>query len=370
MTDRREDSVTTWNTMQEGPAKEEFVRKLASFRRDVAAVTEEFHKVIIGQDDVLRQLLATIFSRGHCLLEGVPGLGKTMMVSTLARIMDLSFKRIQFTPDLMPTDITGTTVIDEEAGRHEFRFVEGPIFANIILADEINRTPPKTQAALLESMQERQVTVGKTTHRLPQPFFVIATQNPIEQEGTYPLPEAQQDRFMFKVVLDYPSHADEDRIVLSTTSDHSPDVKVVMKSDAILQGQQLMEKVAAAPYVVHYATALVRATRSGRAGAADFVKDLVQWGAGPRASQFLIRGAKALAAMDGRLHVSTQDIREVALPVLRHRIATSFQAQSEGIDSTALVKKLIESVAEPKVEAFQKKEKAPAAPSAPKSQGA
>ena len=351
----------TWNAMLEGSAKEEFVRKLAAFRKDVAAVTDEFHKVIIGQDDVLRQQLATIFSRGHCLLEGVPGLGKTMMVSTLARIMDLSFKRIQFTPDLMPTDITGTTVIDEEGGRHQFRFVEGPIFANIILADEINRTPPKTQAALLESMQERQVTVGKTSHALPKPFFVLATQNPIEQEGTYPLPEAQQDRFMYKVVLDYPSHAEEDKIVLQTTSDHSPDVKCVMKSDAILQGQALMEKVAAAPYVVHYATALVRATRSGRQGSAEFVKDLVQWGAGPRASQFLIRGAKALAAMDGRFHISTQDIRDVALPVLRHRIATSFQAQSEGIDAAGLVKRLVESVPEPKVEAFQKKEKPAAA---------
>ena len=350
-----------WNTILEGPLKEEFLQKLDRFRKDIAAVTEEFHKVIVGQDEVLRQLLATIFSRGHCLLEGVPGLGKTMMVSTLARIMDLSFKRIQFTPDLMPTDITGTTVIDENAGRHEFRFVEGPIFANIILADEINRTPPKTQAALLEAMQERQVTVGKTTHSLPQPFFVIATQNPIEQEGTYPLPEAQQDRFMFKVVLDYPSHAEEDRIVLTTTSDRAPQVKCVARSAAILEGQTLLDKVAAAPYVIHYATALVRATRAGRQGAAGFVKDLVQWGAGPRASQFLIRGAKALAAMDGRLFISTQDIRDVALPVLRHRIATSFQAQSEGIDASQLVKRLIEAVPEPKVEPFEKKKPQPVA---------
>ena len=354
-----------WKSMDEVRSKEDIQVNLQHFRENIAALTKEIHKIIVGQDKVIRQLLVTVFSRGHCLLEGVPGLGKTIMVSTLAQIMDLTFKRIQFTPDLMPTDITGTTVIDEAAqGQRGFRFVEGPVFANIILADEINRTPPKTQAALLEAMQERQVTVGNTSHPLPNPFFVIATQNPIEQEGTYPLPEAQQDRFMFKVFLDYPDHAEEDEIVLATTSNRVPDVRRVIQSNMILEGQALLDRIVASPYVIRYATTLVRSTRPGQSEAPKFVKDLIEWGAGPRASQFLIRGGKAPAAMDGRLNVSIQDIRDVALPVLRHRLAANFQAQSEGVSTPDLIRKLLEAVPEPDVQAFERTKKAPPPPRA------
>ena len=337
----------TWNAMLEGPLKDEFVKKLTAFRKDVAAVTEEFHKVIIGQDDVLRQLLATIFSRGHCLLEGVPGLGKTMMVSTLARIMDLSFKRIQFTPDLMPTDITGTTVIDEEAGRHQFRFVEGPVFANIILADEINRTPPKTQAALLEAMQEYQVTVNGVRFALDRPLFVLATQNPIEQEGTYPLPEAQLDRFMFNIVIGYPSAAEEHQILSSTTVDKEPSIAAVATAADVEALRHLVREIPAASNVVDYALRLVRASRpdgDSADAAPAAVRQWVRWGASPRAGQALILGAKARALLDGRPAAAPDDVRAVALPVLRHRLVLNFQAEADGIDADHVVGQLLASV--------------------------
>jgi MoxR-like ATPase len=283
---------------------------------------------------------------------GVPGLGKTMMVRCLAQTLKLSFKRIQFTPDLMPSDITGTNVIDEFDGRRQFRFVQGPLFAHIILADEINRTPPKTQAALLEAMQERQVTVGQNTFPLPDPFFVIATQNPIEMEGTYPLPEAQLDRFMFNIYIDYPAEAEEERILSETTKAGPPELDQVLSATDIQHIQKLVWSVVASRYVIRYASAVVRATRPHSPAAPDFVRALVEWGAGPRAGQYLILGAKALAALDGRYNVSVSDIQRVAIPVLRHRISTNFQAQAEGKDSVWLVKELLATIPEPVVEKF------------------
>ncbi|MEM6365553.1 MAG: AAA family ATPase, partial [Planctomycetota bacterium] len=273
---------------------------LREFADHQKKMRDELGKVIVGQSDTIEQLLAAIFTRGHCLLEGVPGLAKTLMVSTLAQILDVSFKRVQFTPDLMPSDITGTQVLEEdESGRRTFRFVEGPIFTNILLADEINRTPPKTQAALLEAMQERQVSVGRETHRLPDPFFTIATQNPVEQEGTYPLPEAQLDRFMFNIRIDYPTAEEEERILTSTTRGDLPTVSKILSSRAILTCQKLVGSIAAGPLVIRYASQLVRATRPGDDSAPDYVRELVDWGAGPRAGQNLIAGAKAMAAMAG-----------------------------------------------------------------------
>lgn len=314
----------------------------------------ELAKVIVGQSETIEQLLAAIFTRGHCLLEGVPGLAKTLMVSTLADILDVSFKRIQFTPDLMPSDITGTQVLEEdEAGRRSFRFVEGPIFTNIVLADEINRTPPKTQAALLEAMQERQVTVGRETFELPTPFFTIATQNPIEQEGTYPLPEAQLDRFMFMIKVDYPSAAEEEQILTTTTRGETATVNKVLTSKAILNVQKLVTSVAVNPLVIRYASQLVRATRPADESAPEYVRDLVDWGAGPRAGQNLIAGAKALAAMDGRFSIDPDDIKRVALPVLRHRVATNFQAQAERMDTDAIVTRLLNDIAPPEPEKLQ-----------------
>ncbi|RPI62085.1 MAG: MoxR family ATPase [Planctomycetaceae bacterium] len=310
----------------------------------------ELGKVIIGQQEVLDQIFAAIISRGHCLLVGVPGLAKTMMVSALARIMDLSFKRIQFTPDLMPTDITGTNVIDEnESGRREFRFVKGPIFAHIILADEINRTPPKTQAAMLQAMQEREVTVGQETYKLPDPFFVIATQNPIEQEGTYPLPEAQLDRFMFNIFVDYPTCAEEERILVETTCGRSVDLDCVFNGRQVLNMQKIVYSVPVSEYIVKYVAKLVRATRPKDPTSPDFVKEMVDWGAGPRAGQYLIMGGKAVAAMDGRYTVSIDDIKRVAVPVLRHRIGCNFAASSEGVDSVEIVKRLLAVIPEPEV---------------------
>ena len=311
----------------------------------------ELGKVIVGQEDTIEQLLAAIFTRGHCLLEGVPGLAKTLMVSTLAEIMDVSFKRIQFTPDLMPSDITGTQVLEEdESGKRLFRFVEGPIFTNILLADEINRTPPKTQAALLEAMQERQVTVGRETYDLPQPFFTIATQNPIEQEGTYPLPEAQLDRFMFNIKVGYPTAEEEEKILTVTTRGEKATVNKVLTSRAILNIQKLVSSVAINPFVIRYASQLVRATRPKDETAPEYVRELVDWGAGPRAGQNLIAGAKALAAMDGRFSVDPTDIRRIAVPVLRHRIATNFQAQAEGMDTDAVILKLLDDIRPPEPE--------------------
>lgn len=315
---------------------------------------EELQKVIVGQADVIEQIFAAIFTRGHCLLVGVPGLAKTLMVSTLARILDIQFKRIQFTPDLMPSDITGTNVLEEdEKGRRSFRFVEGPIFANIVLADEINRTPPKTQAALLQAMQEREVTVGQTTYPLPDPFFTIATQNPIEQEGTYPLPEAQLDRFMFNVKVDYPSPDEEERILAATTRSEKAEVRKVLSGKAIVSLQKLVGSVAVSQYIVQYVSKLVRATRPKDPSAPSFVKELVDWGAGPRAGQFLIQGGKALAAMDGRFSVAVEDVQKIAVPVLRHRLSTNFQAQAEGLTTDDVVQRLVRELPPPIVPKYE-----------------
>jgi len=319
---------------------EESVEKL---NKAFLAIKEQMGKVIVGQDAVIEQLLIAMFSRGHCLLEGVPGLAKTLMISTLARTLSLTFARIQFTPDLMPADITGTEVLQEnkETGRREFRFIAGPLFHNMVLADEINRTPPKTQAALLEAMQERQVTVGQIRHRLNDPFFVLATQNPIEQEGTYSLPEAQQDRFMFKVFVGYPSFAEEREIARRTTSLQTDDVQQVLSGADILELQGLVRQVPVSDHVIDYCLALVRQTRIGQPGAPDFVNDWLSWGAGPRAVQFLLLGAKARALLYGRTAVSTEDVQALAAPVLRHRIVTNFSAASEGITSDRVVEELI-----------------------------
>ncbi len=316
----------------------------------------ELNKVIIGQREVIEQTLAAVFTRGHVLLVGVPGLAKTLMVSSLAKILDVGFKRIQFTPDLMPSDITGTNVLeDAESGRRSFRFVQGPIFSNIILADEINRTPPKTQAALLQAMQEREVTVGQDTFMLPDPFFVIATQNPIEQEGTYPLPEAQLDRFMFDIRIGYPSLEEEEKILSSTTRGESVELNKVLSGKAIVNLQKLVSSVPVSDYTVKYVARLVRATRPSDPLSPQFVKDLVDFGAGPRAGQNLIRGGKAMAAMDGRFSVSIDDIRKVAIPVLRHRISTNFQAQAEGQTTETLIKKLLTEVKEPEVAKYDRR---------------
>ncbi len=330
--------------------KPDFDDFLEKFRKHRELMSEELHKVIVGQDTVIEQILAAIFTGGHCLLVGVPGLAKTLTVSTIAQILDVHFKRIQFTPDLMPSDITGTNVLDEnDAGRREFRFVEGPVFTNILLADEINRTPPKTQAALLQAMQEKEVTVGQTTYQLPEPFFVIATQNPIEQEGTYPLPEAQLDRFMFNVKVDYPNLAEEEQILNSSNLIEKQEVRKVLSSKAILYLQKQIQAIEIGPLTVNYVARLVRATRPIDESAPKFIRELVDWGAGPRAGQFLIAGGKAVAAMDGRPSVSIQDIRRVAIPVLRHRIATNFQAQAEGMSSDSVIARLLEEIPEPKI---------------------
>ncbi|MEZ6063371.1 MAG: MoxR family ATPase [Planctomycetaceae bacterium] len=340
--------------MQVLAEKRDFDEFLEKFRRHHDVMVEELHKVIIGQDDVIDQILAAIFTGGHCLLIGVPGLAKTLIVSTIAKLLDVEFRRIQFTPDLMPSDITGTNVMEEnEQGRREFRFVEGPVFTNVLLADEINRTPPKTQAALLQSMQEHEVTVGQKTYNLPEPFFVIATQNPIEQEGTYPLPEAQLDRFMFNVVVDYPTLDEEERILEATTSGEKVDVRKVLSARSILYLQKQISQIVASPLIISYVARLVRATRPADAAAPDFVKKLVDWGAGPRAGQYLIAGAKAAAAMDGRPNISIADVRKVAVPVLRHRVSTNFQAQAEGMAPENIITKLIETVPEPNIPKYE-----------------
>ncbi len=333
--------------------KRDFDEFLDKFRKHRELMVEELHKVIIGQEAVIEQILGAIFTGGHCLLVGVPGLAKTLIVATIAQILDVNFKRIQFTPDLMPSDITGTNVLDEnDAGRREFRFVEGPVFTNILLADEINRTPPKTQAALLQAMQEREVTVGQSTYKLPEPFFVIATQNPIEQEGTYPLPEAQLDRFMFNVKVDYPNLAEEEQILAATTIAEKKEVRKVLSAKSILYLQKQINAIEVGPLTINYIARLVRATRPIDDSAPKFVKELVDWGAGPRAGQFLIAGGKALAAMDGRPSVSLADIRKVAVPVLRHRISTNFQAQAEGMTSEAVIERLLQEVPEPTIKKY------------------
>ncbi len=326
---------------------------LQDFAQHRQVMQQELQRVIVGQHEVIEQLFAAIFTRGHCLLEGVPGLAKTLMVSTLAKILDVSFKRIQFTPDLMPSDITGTNVLEEDdTGKRNFRFVEGPVFTNILLADEINRTPPKTQAAMLQAMQEREITVGRTTYNLPDPFFVIATQNPIEQEGTYPLPEAQLDRFMFNIKVGYPSLEEEEKILSSTTRQEKVEVRQILNAKQISNVQKLVAAVAVSPHIVTYAARLVRATRPKDDTAPKFIKDLVDWGAGPRAGQFLINGGKAIAAMEARMSVAIEDIRKIAVPVLRHRISTNFQAQAEGMTNEDVILRLLKEVPEPEIKKF------------------
>jgi MoxR-like ATPase len=307
------------------------------------SLCEQLGRVIVGQESVIEELLIALFSRGHCILEGVPGLAKTLMISSLSKCLSLDFSRIQFTPDLMPSDITGTEVIEENrsTGTREFKFIPGPLFANMILADEINRTPPKTQAALLEAMQERQVTVGRIRHKLQDPFFVLATQNPIEQEGTYPLPEAQQDRFMFKIFVKYPSFKEEFDIARRTTTSTQDEISPVLSGQQILELQRLVRRVPVTDHVLHYTLALVRQTRLSEPGAPKFIKDWLSWGAGPRAVQYLILGGKARALLYGRTHVQTEDIQALLLPVLRHRILTNFTAASEGISTDKVIDRIL-----------------------------
>jgi len=316
------------------------IRQLGDAREQLL---EQLSRVIVGQAQVLDELLIALFSRGHCLLEGVPGLAKTLIISTLSRALDLSFSRIQFTPDLMPADITGTEIIEENktTGTRERRFLEGPLFSHVVLADEINRTPPKTQAALLEAMQECQVTVGRVRHQLSDPFFVLATQNPIEQEGTYPLPEAQQDRFMFKIFVDYPSYQEEFDIARRTTSVQNETVQPILSARQIHKLQRIVREVPITDHVINYALSLVRQTRVGHPGVPEFVEELVSWGAGPRAVQFLILGGKARALLHGRTHVSTEDVAALARPVLRHRVIVNFAAESDGVTQDNIVDKLI-----------------------------
>ncbi|QDT51250.1 ATPase family associated with various cellular activities (AAA) [Symmachiella dynata] len=333
----------------------DFGEFLEKFKRHRDVMHEELHKVIIGQDEVIEQIFAAIFTGGHCLLVGVPGLAKTLLVSTISQILDVRFKRIQFTPDLMPSDITGTNVLDEqESGRRDFRFVEGPVFTNILLADEINRTPPKTQAALLQAMQEHEVTIGQTTYPLPDPFFVIATQNPIEQEGTYPLPEAQLDRFMFNIIVDYPTVEEEEQILDSTTGAEQPEIRKVLSARSIQYLQKQIKMIEVAPLTISYVAKLVRSSRPQDDSAPKFVQELVDWGAGPRAGQNLIAGGRAMAAMDGRPSVSLDDIRKVAVPVLRHRISTNFQAQAEGMSTDDIIRRLLAETPEPTVPKYEK----------------
>ena len=317
---------------------------VARLREGYQKVKDELGKVIVGQDDVIEQLLIAIFARGHCLLVGVPGLAKTLIIHTLAETLSLSFNRIQFTPDLMPSDITGTEVIQENksTGDRDFKFLPGPIFANVILADEINRTPPKTQAALLEAMQEHQVTTGGERRALPEPFFVLATQNPIEQEGTYPLPEAQLDRFMFNIYVDYPDEEEEFQIVRQTTALEKSKVEKVLSAEDVAVLQDIVLKVPVADHVIRYAMQFARLTRKQKGNVPDFVDEYVNWGAGPRASQCLIWGAKARAMLHGRAYVSTEDVAAVAYPVMRHRIITNFNAEAEGISPDEIVRRLTE----------------------------
>ena len=336
--------------MSEEQMKKSDLEAIAALKDAYKRMTTELAKAIVGQSRVIEEILIAMFSRGHCLLIGVPGLAKTLIVSTTSQILGLSFKRIQFTPDLMPADITGTDVLEEDhtTGRRFFRFVHGPIFANMILADEINRTPPKTQAALLEAMQEHQVTVSGTTYPLKEPFFVLATQNPIEQEGTYPLPEIQQDRFMFSLLIDYLPKAQEIEVIDATTSAAGAQPEVCMTGDELIEYQGLVRRIPVAEPVISYAVALAARSRPTEAGAPDFVKDYVSWGASIRASHYLVLGAKARAALAGRPHVSVQDVQSVAYPVLRHRIITNFRAESEGISSEEIIKRLLEAVLPPK----------------------
>jgi MoxR-like ATPase len=337
------ESTIALGAPQETSLAAEELAAVEKLQQGYQSMRTELGKVIVGQEAVIEELLIALFCRGHALLMGVPGLAKTLLISTLSRTLGLSFSRIQFTPDLMPSDITGTEVIEEDksTGNRTLRFVRGPVFANVILADEINRTPPKTQAALLEAMQEHQVTAGGKQHRLPEPFFVLATQNPIEQEGTYPLPEAQLDRFMFNIHVGYPSEDEEFQIVRLTTMSRQVDLKHVLSGDEVTALQEIVRKVPVADHVIRYALQFSRLTRRGEGNCPEFVNEYVSWGAGPRASQYLILAGKARALLKGRYHVSTEDIRQVALPVLRHRIVTNFNAEAEGIKSDTIVQKLI-----------------------------
>jgi MoxR-like ATPase len=312
-------------------------------------LTKELGRVIVGQSEVLKQILIALFCQGHCIVEGVPGLAKTLMISSIAQLLSLNFRRIQFTPDLMPSDIIGTEILEEEegTGRRRMKFVKGPVFGNIILGDEINRTPPKTQAALLQAMQEYRVTVAGNDYPLEKPFLVLGTQNPIEQEGTYPLPEAQLDRFMFKILIDYPSYEEELTIAETTTADDLPKLEPLLDKAAILSLQKVVRKVLIGRSVTAYAVKLARATRPQSEEAPDFVRGYLTWGAGPRACQSLLLGAKAHAVLDGRVNVSTDDIRAVAMPVLRHRLATSFRADSDGVTGDHIIEKLFEVIREP-----------------------
>jgi len=325
---------------------EEDIQAVRHLNESYRKMTEMLGRVIVGQEQVIEQVLVAMFCRGHALLVGVPGLAKTLLISTIAQVLHLSFKRIQFTPDLMPSDITGTDVLEEDrtTGKRVFRFVHGPLFANMILADEINRTPPKTQAALLEAMQERHVTVGEKTYALPDPFFVLATQNPIEQEGTYPLPEAQLDRFMFMILVDYPSAEEEIRIMKQVTSNYEAKLEVALTGEEILRLQEIVRRVPVADHVFQYARDLARASRPASNEAPDFINELVNWGAGPRASIYMILGGKARAILHGRYHVTTEDVRAMALPVLRHRIITTFNAEAAGITSDEIVHRLLTEV--------------------------
>jgi len=325
--------------------KSDDLKNIEKLANSIESVRKEIAKVIIGQNQIIEELMIALFARGHCLLIGVPGLAKTLIIRTLAKALNLKFNRIQFTPDLMPGDITGTEVIEENVskGLKEFRFIKGPVFANIVLADEINRTPPKTQSALLEAMEEHDVTAAGTTYKLDEPFFVLATQNPIEQEGTYPLPEAQLDRFMFNMWLDYPSQEEEIEIVKSTTADYIPDVHKVLNSEEIIFYQNLIRRVPVADNVIKFAVNLVRASRPTN-GAYDFIKNFVSYGAGPRASQYLILGAKSRAALKGKFTPDIEDIRAVASPVMRHRLVTNFNAEADNISPNEIILKLLDKI--------------------------
>ena len=330
--------------MNEVPSADNDLQRLELLQTTYRRLTEQIEQTIVGQEQVIEQLLIAILSGGHALLVGVPGLAKTLMVRTLAESLELSFNRIQFTPDLMPADITGTEVIQQNrsTNERELKFLQGPVFANVVLADEINRTPPKTQAALLEAMQERQVTAGGHRHQLPEPFFVLATQNPIEQEGTYPLPEAQLDRFMFQVLVEYPSEEEEFQIVRQTTATRTVKIEPVLEGKELLELQEFVRQIPVSDSLIRYAMQFARLTRPNGSDAPEFIRQFVSWGAGPRASQYLVLGAKAHAALHGKMAVGTDDIQAVAAPVLRHRILTNFNAEAEGISPDSLVTQLIE----------------------------
>lgn len=330
--------------MKNGEILNDDIALVSSLNDNVAKIKSEIGKVIIGQEKIIDDLIISLLSRGHCLLIGVPGLAKTLLIKTLSEVLDLSFNRIQFTPDLMPSDITGIEIIEEDfsSKKRNFKFIKGPVFANVILADEINRTPPKTQSALLEAMQEHKVTTAGTTYSLPEPFFVLATQNPIEQEGTYPLPEAQLDRFMFNLWLDYPSFEEEVKIVHTTTSGYVPVLNKVIGSPEIMRFQELVRRVPVADNVVEYAVRITNQTRPNNQHSPKFVKELITWGAGPRASQYLILAAKSKAVIDGRYTPNIDDVKTSLMPVLRHRIITNFSAEADGIKSEDIIKRLLE----------------------------